>query len=164
MYGSNGPSRTPYIIVTDAGCRLEADGANFWVAGSSVHSSTEIAIGSDRRIKNSISYDVDKYDEFFMALKPAFYRMNSGTSKRFHTGFIAQDVEQALHESGLTNSDFAGLTIEKLDKDSKVDQLEDECYMLRYSSFVSLNTHMIQKLYRRIDKLERELEQLRKGD
>lgn len=51
---------------------------------------------------------MDKYSGFFMSLKPSFYRFNKGSSQRFHIGFIAQDVEEALLNNGLKTSDFAG--------------------------------------------------------
>lgn len=46
---------------------------------------------------------------------------------------------------------------------SAVPSYNDRYYKLRYGEFISLNTHMIQKLYRRITKLENELQSLKEG-
>ena len=157
MYGSAGAGNEPYFLVTNAGCRMSAIGADFYVAENSIVASDEISIGSDRRIKESIEYDMSKYEEFFMALRPTQYKMKSGTSGRYHIGLIAQDVERALHDTGLSAQDFAGLTIEKLQDGFKKYGIADEFYQLRYGEFISLNTYMIQKLYRRMEALELKL-------
>ena len=53
--------------------------------------------GSDRNIKNSIQpLDADASCDFVYALKPSKYKYNEGTSQRFHHGFIAQDVKEAM--------------------------------------------------------------------
>ena len=103
---------------------------------------------------------MSKYEDFFMALKPTQYQMNNGTSGRFHTGFIAQDVERALLDTGLSTQDFAGLTIEKLDAGFTKEGITDDFYQLRYGEFISLNTYMIQKLYNTVDRLNSRIEEL----
>lgn len=154
-YGAKMYTGTNYVIVTNAGARMTA-GQEFYVTSGVAHCSTTISTGSDRRIKNSINYDMDSYDKFFMNLKPAFYKMNNGTSGRFHTGFIAQDVEAALLDGNESTTDFAGLVIKDYEQ-GKDNSGKD--YSLRYSEFVALNTHMIQKLYKRVDELERKLKE-----
>lgn len=152
MYGSAGPGNAPYFIVTNMGCRMTATAADFYVAGGSIHASTEISVGSDARIKNSVSYNLDKYDEFFMALKPTRFKYNDGISGRLHLGFIAQDVEEAMLNSGLTSMDLAALTKEPV-REVGEDGITDFRYGLRYGEFIALNTHMIQKLYSLVMKL-----------
>lgn len=146
MYGSNGPGREPYIIVTNAGARMTGSGASIWV-GMGVNASGEISIRSDARVKNSISYNLDKYDEFFMALKPTRFKYNDGASGRLHLGFIAQDVEQAMLDAGLTARDLAALVKAPV-QEVMEDGITDFHYSLRTGEFIALNTHMIQKLYR----------------
>lgn len=146
MYGSNGPGWEPYIIVTDAGARMTGSGASIWV-GMGVNATDEISIRSDARVKNSISYNLDKYDEFFMALKPTRFKYNDGASGRLHLGFIAQDVEQAMLDAGLTARDLAALVKAPV-QEVMEDGITDFHYSLRYGEFIALNTHMIQKLYR----------------
>lgn len=151
MYGSNGPGWEPYIIVTNAGARMTGSGASIWV-GMGVNATDEISIRSDARVKNSISYNLDKYDEFFMALKPTRFKYNDGASGRLHLGFIAQDVEQAMLDAGLTARDLAALVKAPV-QEVMEDGITDFHYSLRYGEFIALNTHMIQKLYRLVKAL-----------
>lgn len=149
MYGSGGSN---YVIATNGGVRMTAGGQAVYVTSSGCYSSVEFAQGSDRRIKNSIIYDMDKYSQFFMNLQPTAFRLNNGSSGRYHIGFIAQDVEQAILSAGMDTKDFAGF-VRSAGLNDVHDEYEDQCY-LRYDNFIALNTFMIQKLYRRIDELE----------
>ena len=105
---------------------------------------------SDRNIKNSINYEIDDYLAVFDRLRPVSYKFDDGTSNRTHIGFIAQDVEQAIIDSGMTTQDYA--CIAKYLK-------EDETYgySLRYEEFIALNTLKIKKLEERIAALEAQI-------
>lgn len=155
MYGSD---EDYYFIATNAGVRMQAPENGITITNNVISASEEITVSSDRRIKNSISYDMEKYSGFFMSLKPSFYRFNKGSSQRFHIGFIAQDVEEALLDNGLETSDFAGF-IRCAGAHDVHDQYLDQCY-LRYSDFISLNTFMIQKLYREMEQKEKRIKYL----
>ena len=122
---------------------------------------------SDKRQKNSIGYDMERYEKFFRLLKPTRYRMNNGRSGRFHTGFIAQDVEEALEAAGLESTDFAGFIkspiYERELPNGEADESTPICdygYALRYQEFIALNTHMIQGLLARVEELERRVAEL----
>ena len=121
---------------------------------------------SDERRKNSIEYDLTAYEGLFDRLKPTQFKMNNGTSDRFHIGFISQDVEKALDEVGLNSLDFAGFIKSPVYKEDKKgreiegSEIVDYRYGLRYEEFIALNTHMIQKLMARVSKLESKLEAL----
>lgn len=106
---------------------------------------------SDVRVKNSIEDLSEKYELLFNALQPKRYKYNDGTSNRYHTGYIAQEVVQSIEESGLTTLDFAGVCIPK-------DENED--WYLRRDEFVALNTWQIQKAKARITELENRVAQL----
>jgi len=151
MYGSNGPGREPYFIVTNSGCRMTTGRVSFFISDA-VYASEEITVYSDARLKNSVSYSLDQYDEFFMALRPVGFKYNYGTSGRLHLGFIAQDVEKALLDVGLTPMEFAALVKAPV-KEVSEDGIEDFRYCLRYGEFIALNTYMIQKLYRLVGEL-----------
>lgn len=157
MYGSD---EDYYFIATNSGVRMQAPDNGITITNNVISASEEITVSSDRRIKNSISYDMDKYSGFFMSLKPSFYRFNKGSSQRFHIGFIAQDVEEALLNNGLKTSDFAGF-VRCAGAHDVHDQYLDQCY-LRYADFISLNTYMIQKLYHEIEQLKEKLNQCMK--
>ena len=137
---------------------MTAGGNDIFVTRGGCYSSEEMARGSDRRIKNSITYDMDRYSRFFLDLRPTPYRMNSGNSGRFHLGFVAQDVEQALLESGMSTNDFAGF-VRSAGSDDVHGEYEDQCY-LRYENFIALNTFMIQKLYAERSELLRRIGEL----
>lgn len=157
MYGSDPDF---YFIATNKGVRMQAPEHGLTITNSGLFADEEITINSDRRFKTEIAYDMSKYEEFFMRLKPTQYRFKTGASKRLHTGFIAQDVESALLESGLHAEDFAGLVITPVEEVNPKDGIEDSYYRLRYGEFISLNTYMIQTLYRRISELEEKIKSL----
>jgi hypothetical protein len=54
---------------------------------------------SDRRLKKNIENLSELYNLFFDKINPVRYKYINGTSDRYHTGFIAQDLVQALKES-----------------------------------------------------------------
>lgn len=109
---------------------------------SQCYGHTEAASTSDRNKKHDISYDLDRYDPFFDGLMPCIFRLNNGTSGRYHPGLIAQDVEQTLAECGISTTDFAGFI-----------KMEDS-YALRYGEFIALLIWQVQKLKARVKELE----------
>lgn len=147
-----------YVIATNRGVRMTAVDSSIYVGESGCFSSEEITVGSDRRIKKDIAYDMDKYAAFFRNLKPAAFRLNRGRSGRYHVGFVAQDVEQALLDAGLTTEDFAGFVRSAGEGDVHGD-CEKQCF-LRYQNFIALNTHMIQSAWTEIERLNAELQKL----
>lgn len=149
-----GPNSDIYLIVTDAACRMTAGSTSFYVASNRIHADREIDVGSDARIKNTIEHDVaDRYETMYRALQPARFKYNNGTSDRFHTGFIAQEMEQAIADGGLTNQDLAALV-----------QGDDGVYAIRYAEMIALNTAFVQKLMDEVDSLKAELAALRGGN
>jgi len=170
----NGPITTQgrfdyanYFFASDAAVRMSGEdefGLNsFYVSPDEIHADIAVNVGSDERIKNNISYDVaERYGAFYRALKPARYRMNSSRSERFHTGFIAQQLRDALIESGLASQDLAALVQQNYDpaaEDGGSGQ-----YSIRYGELVALNTAMVQQLLARVDALEAEVKHWKGAD
>lgn len=118
-------------------------------ADNGIYQGDSTIITSDKRTKKDITFFDDRYEKFFMNINPSIYKFIDGTSNRFHSGFISQEIEKALIDNDLTTKDFAGF-IKYNDIESN-----EEKYALRYEEFIALNTHMIQKLYKRIDELEK---------
>lgn len=114
---------------------------------SVVYAQTGTITTSDREKKTDISYALERYDALFEKLRPASYRLKSGTSGRTHTGLVAQDVEQALRECGLTGKDFAAFV-----KTQREDGGAD--YGLRYEELIALCIRQVQMLRERVRKLE----------
>lgn len=147
VYGS---SDYNYLIVTNSGVRMQSSVANFFVSGTTIKASHYIEETSDRRLKQDISYGVEKYRSFLRKLKPSLYRYKTDTTSPLLCGFIAQDVEEALTESGMTRLDFAGICGGELDKETG----EPATYGLAYTQFVALLTDAVQDLYSRIEAIE----------
>ena len=141
---------TDIETITIGNANLITNNPNVYLLGlpgqrwKSAYLAEPASIGSDADMKNSVSYDVGRYDAFFDLLRPAAYRYNHGESGRYHTGFIAQDIEAAVKNAGLESTDFAGYL-----KDQKTGE-----YSLRYEEFISLCVDQIQKLKQRVKKLE----------
>lgn len=102
---------------------------------------------SDRNQKNSIESLPDKYIALFDNLEAKRYKMNDGTSGRYHVGFIAQDVEEAMAVVGIDSQDFGGFVKDK-------DENDNDTYMLRYDEFIGILTAKIKQLESRIEQLE----------
>ena len=130
---------------------IHIDGASIYMTTISggVYSNGSLIATSDKRVKKDISSFDKRYENFFMSLSPSIYKFIDGTSDRYHSGFISQEIEEALVDNGLTTKDFAGF-IRYNDPETN-----EEKYALRYEEFIALNTYMIQKLYKRIDDLEK---------
>lgn len=116
---------------------------------------------SDRNFKKDI-HDIDeRYVRMYKNLHPVCYKHKninkSDKHDRIHTGFIAQDVEEAATDAGLTPMEFAAICIDK-DQKSK-----GNIYGLAYEEFIALNTLMIQKLMGRVELLERQISELKEG-
>lgn len=156
-YESNGVGMNGTISLGSGNYRF----SQLYVTSSSIST-------SDKNYKDDIKSLTDKHLQFFMKLQPVSFLFKDGTSGRTHVGFIAQDVEQAMSECGLTDLDFAGFC-----KDQKVDSklvdgeevnepiLDDNgnpeyIYSLRYEEFIALNTYAIQKLWNHVETLEKE--------
>lgn len=143
-------------VITVGRSDLQPNTDNRYSCGTSgqrwaeVYAASSTIVTSDRNLKNSITYDMTKYDAFFDRLRPTPYKYNDGTSGRTHLGLISQDVEEALAEAGLTDMDFAGFV-----KGRNADG--DYTYSLRYEEFIALLIYRIQHQDARIKELEESL-------
>ena len=126
---------------------------------------------SDVRMKKDFR-GLDVYDKFFDAIEPCAFRMTNGSSGRYHIGYKAQQIEQALIDSGLTTQDFAGFirmpyTIDKEDKngtkaheEAGIKEGDDELSII-YTEFAAMNTYQIQKCKKEISNLKNEIAELK---
>ena len=150
---------------TNNSCTLGVSGYRWnklWA--KNITSSAEVDIDSDFNLKNNIDYDLSSYDMLFDALKPAKYLYNNSESGRTHLGFIAQDIEKSIFDTGLTRKDFSIITIDGVGFDKKLDTIEDRTkitYGLRYSQLHALEVRQIQLLKQRVAELEAKLEELK---
>ena len=143
IFSVNSTSR---IVATSSGGNLYGT----WYLGSST------TITSDATRKNSIEDLPEAYLNLIDKLRPVRYKYNDGTSGRFHTGLIAQDVAQALDEVGIPTEEFAGYVEAKTafqDPDIPSD-VYDEYLALRYEEFIGPLIGAVQKLSQRVKTLE----------
>lgn len=149
-------SITPEIVeFEDEGSGSASDYTGWvYIIKSANNFATTYTGESDVNVKNSIEEYSAQYEALFDGLRPCRYKYNHGTSDRYHTGFIAQDVVLAIETAGLTTQDFAGVI--HLEKPT----VNGSEWLLRRDEFVSLNTWQIQKSKARIAALEARVEQL----
>ena len=112
-----------------------------------------VIYSSDKNVKNSIDYDLSRYRQFLLDLKPCRFKYNEGKSGRYHIGMIAQDMEQSLADNGIAASEFSGWC--KMPVRDKNHNITGYTYGIRYDSLIPLNTLMIQELVKRVEDLEK---------
>lgn len=98
---------------------------------------------SDANLKYDIEALPDSYVTMLDNITPVRYKMRNGTWGRYHVGFIAQDVEQAMQAAGITDMDFAGWC-------QDVDEAGENIYLLRYQEFIALLWAKIRQLESRL--------------
>ena len=102
---------------------------------------------SDVNKKNTIKPIEEKYSKLFDVLNPVSFRLNDGTSGRTHIGLIAQELKNSMDICGIDSQDLAAYC-------SWQDADGNETCGIRYSEFIALCIHEIQKLKNRIAELE----------
>ena len=112
-----------------------------------------VIYSSDKNVKNSIDYDLSRYRQFLLDLKPCRFKYNEGQSGRYHIGMIAQDMEQSLADNGIDASEFSGWC--KMPIRDENHNITGYTYGIRYDSLIPLNTLMIQELVKRVEALEK---------
>lgn len=111
-------------------------------------------ITSDANAKNTINEFGEEYDTFFDNLIPRTFKYNDGQSGRLHSGFVAQEVDEARSKSGIDRKNLALLCISN-------EGCQNEAWGLRYDEFISLNTWEIQKLKKTIADLRKEIDDIK---
>ena len=109
---------------------------------------------SDKRLKTNIENLSNQYEQLFDTLQPKRYKYIDGTSNRYHTGFVAQEVMDSVNNAGLTSQDFAAVCLEGINAE------KEGYWQLRRDEFIALNTWQIQKAKARISELEEKVSKL----
>jgi hypothetical protein len=111
---------------------------------------------SDRNEKKNIKdIPILTAKNIVMGLKPVTYKFKKNESDRTHYGLIAQDVEELINQLNIDSKDFAPL-VKTENEDGSTS------YGLRYEEFIAPIIKTIQSQQYEIDKLKREIEQLKK--
>lgn len=150
---SLGYSSNNYFLATSSGVRMTAGGTYsiYCTTGtySGCYSSQAMRVGSDRRLKENINYDINRYDAFFDGLKPCSYMRKDTPDGKTHIGLIAQDVVKSIDDAELQAENFYGLG-----RMPSFDDDEPNYYCLAYEEFIGLCIDQIQKLKARVAALE----------
>ena len=153
-----------------SGATVLGTGTYYW---KEVHCATGgYKENSDRKLKDVVENltDDENLEDFIMSLEPVMYTLKDSTAKRHHMGFIAQDVAEtskntlgdlSLFSASVVNEDGdEGETYETyFDKDINDENL---IWSLSYTEFIAPMLAMIQKQNKRIEQLEKELNELKK--
>ncbi|MDF2544250.1 MAG: hypothetical protein K0S47_3968 [Herbinix sp.] len=112
---------------------------------------------SDFRMKKNIFSLDNLSDDLYLSLKPKQYEFKTdGYGKGINFGFVSQQIENSFSQFGLNPFDYNLIQIEKprtyFDEDLYV---KGELHTVNYTNMIPWNTNMIQKLYKRIDDLEK---------
>jgi len=137
------PSTTNYLSLgTSSRQYKNVYGQNLYVNGT--------AVTSDKSLKEDIKELEEKHLAFFRCLRPVQFKYKDGESGRTHTGFIAQEVEDAIHEAGMTSQDMAVVVTDS----------ESGLRYLRYEEIIAVQTQVIQNMQKKVDSLEARLAKL----
>lgn len=126
---------------------IAVQGANYYFRSTGLQLQDGTISTSDRNYKNSIEDLPEKYIDLFDNLAVKRYKLNAGTSDRYHVGFLSQEVEEAMNAAGIDSQEFAGFVIGE-------DEEGNDKYMLRYDEFIGILTAKIKQLESRIEQLE----------
>ena len=132
---------------------------------ANIYSKTSVNVSSDRRVKTEIQEIDDRYIELFDLVQPCSYKFIDGTSGRVHTGFISQDVEDAMEKVGLEATELAFFCKDLLFKEEEdengeliqVPDLDEDgnqkyFYSLRYEEYIAIMTEKIKRLEDKLNK------------
>ena len=152
------------VICTTNGARMGYDGVSTVVCtstqvsitGDTVFINGEPAATSDARLKTEKQYDVEKYLGVFDRLKPCTFVYEG--HKRRHLGLIAQEVQEALADEGIPESDFAALCTEP-----PGEERPDGLYTLRYGEIQIMAIAKIQQMAEEIAELKEQVAALSAG-
>lgn len=164
-----------YNFTDAAFCPNVTNNVHLGLAGKlwkTVYAKTGTINTSDRNKKHDIKDLTEVYEQLFLKLQPKSFIFNDGD--RVHIGAISQDVETAMQELGIEAKQFAGFCkdiryeyTEFSEEDgmpiesSKVPCKDEDGniiydYALRYQEFIFLAIHMVQRLWSRLDAIEKE--------
>lgn len=126
------------------------------ILGKTITSSKTITVSSDRRLKRDITVLDGRHQALLDRLRPVSYRLREDEDGKEHIGLVAQEVQEALEQSGLTNSALVQADSEgmlSIGYGELIGLLVDEVQTLKAQMQQQETT--IETLTRRLDALER---------
>ena len=137
-------------------CTVGSDSYATSILGKTITSSKTITVSSDRRLKRDITVLDGRHQALFDRLCPVSYRLREDEDGKEHIGLVAQEVQEALEQSGLTNSALVQADSEgmlSIGYGELIGLLVDEVQTLKAQMQQQETT--IEALTRRLDALER---------
>lgn len=123
---------------------------------------------SDENEKDILPSGIDeRYENFFMKLKPILFRWRNFPNQereehdRIHCGLGAQTTLKMAKECGLDEMSVAAICRDDLDHPTVAGKMES--WGMAYAELHGLEIHMIQKLYKRIEELETQIQSLQQS-
>lgn len=119
---------------------------------------------SDKKDKRNIADLDERYENMFMDLRPVTYMWNqlseydNSVHDRVHCGLIAQEVNEAALNNGLSAMTFAGICRDDLDKPFNG---RTERWGLAYNEFTAITIKMVQNAVKGVRELNDELSKLK---
>ena len=121
-------------------------------------------VSSDRNLKHDIETLPDIYKTIILKLRPVRFKYNDGSSDRYHTGFISQELEEVMDSLGIDSKDFAAFIkapiYSVVDDNGMYDtssEITGYIYMLRHEELISPIVDLLQEQKNKIDNLENRL-------
>lgn len=134
-----GSTGKPYMLSVAGSVKVEKN----------VYANDGTALTSDENKKHDIEDPDERYLDLFDRYEVKRFKYNDGTSDRYHLGAIAQSVEDAMENTGISTQEFAGLI-----KDG-------DDYYLRYDELNMLTALKVKSMAKEIEILKKEIEQLK---
>lgn len=116
-------------------------GTGVRITGSKISVNKSITVDSDRNLKYDIESLEAKYENLLDLLRPVRFKYNGKNDGKFHTGFIAQEVQEAMQSVGIAAEEFGGHAVSAKGTQS-----------LAYEEFIALIVYELQKLKKQIQK------------
>ena len=122
-----------------------------------IYGKTSSVTVSDRNKKNNIEDLPEKYIALFDNITPRRFKMNDGTSDRYHVGYVAQEVEEAMDKAGIDSQEFGGF-VRGYDEDEDGNLTGEETLMLRYEEFNAIYAAKIKQIEAKYEARFKQLE------
>ena len=112
----------------------------------------DAAITSYRGAKHDIEPIDDRYSTMFDGLQPVRFKYNNGQSDRYHTGFILDELKDAMDKADLRTSEVAAYCVQND---------ETGAGGIRYGELIALCVKEIQDLKKEVKDLKAEVKMLK---
>lgn len=127
-----------------------------------IYSRSSINVSSDKNFKTNVNSFDSRYETAYMTIEPITFMWKNFESDdnhdRLHYGFLAQDIERAFNNAGITTEEMGFLCKDNLAEPNAAGEIVE--YSMKYEELIALNTHMTQKALRKIDQLEQQIAEL----